>query len=236
MEKIINADDFGLSPEVNRAIETAARDGCLNSTSLMVDEPEAKAAARLSKSLPGLKVGIHLDLKGYGFVHLLALSIFHRDWLETYATSEFRRQIEAARKMGIDVAHLDSHRHIHMIPLLFGVAEKLRAEYGIKRLRVVNEDLLSTLRETRNPAPLWNGGLVKYILLKFLGRISGAKSKVYFYSILNTMRLYGRNVRSIRAPGGFSAVEIAIHPSTIGDARLRELATLLDKDFPNRIL
>ena len=56
---IVNADDFGLSPEVNAGILRAHRDGILCSASLMVAEPAARAAAEMARDNPALDVGLH---------------------------------------------------------------------------------------------------------------------------------------------------------------------------------
>ena len=58
---IVNADDFGLTHGVNRAVADAHRHGVLTSASLMVDAPGAEDAARLARELPGLSVGLHAD-------------------------------------------------------------------------------------------------------------------------------------------------------------------------------
>src|SRR5690349_3629044 len=57
---IVNADDFGISEEVNEAIIRAHREGVLTSTSLMVTGEAAEQAVRLAKENPRLAVGIHL--------------------------------------------------------------------------------------------------------------------------------------------------------------------------------
>ena len=56
---IVNADDFGLSPEVNAGIIRAHRDGILRSASLMVAEPAARDAAELARENRDLDVGLH---------------------------------------------------------------------------------------------------------------------------------------------------------------------------------
>src|SRR5882724_3324129 len=57
---IINADDFGMSEEVNEAAIRAYKEGVLTSTSLMVTAAAFEQAVRLAKENPGLAVGIHL--------------------------------------------------------------------------------------------------------------------------------------------------------------------------------
>src|ERR1700712_5207983 len=59
---VVTADDFGLSREVNEAVEIAHRDGILTSASLMVAEPWAADAIARARRLPGLAVGLHLVL------------------------------------------------------------------------------------------------------------------------------------------------------------------------------
>ena len=47
---IVNGDDFGLSPGVNRGICEAHQDGILTSASLLVDTPWSEEAARLGRT------------------------------------------------------------------------------------------------------------------------------------------------------------------------------------------
>ena len=61
---IINADDFGIHTEVNRAVIEAHEQGLLLSTSLLASGPAFDEAAALARQYPGLGVGIHLCLVG----------------------------------------------------------------------------------------------------------------------------------------------------------------------------
>src|ERR1700690_3267244 len=56
------ADDFGMSPEVNRAIIHAHRHGVLHGASLMMGQPATEDAVRLARDNPSLQVGWHLHL------------------------------------------------------------------------------------------------------------------------------------------------------------------------------
>src|SRR2546421_12651751 len=64
---IVNADDFGLSPGVNRGIIKAHEQGIVTSASLMVRWPAAGAAAVYSREHPGLSIGLHVDLGEWVF-------------------------------------------------------------------------------------------------------------------------------------------------------------------------
>ena len=60
-----------------------------------------------------------------GFVNLFLLSILHPKELARQVELEARAQIEKAIKLGIKLSHIDSHRHIHHIPVIFKVVKKL---------------------------------------------------------------------------------------------------------------
>ena len=59
---IITADDFGAAKEVNEAVEQAHRGGILTAASLMVSAPAAADAVVRAKTMPNLRVGLHLTL------------------------------------------------------------------------------------------------------------------------------------------------------------------------------
>lgn len=276
-EVIVNADDFGVSPGVNEAVVRAHLSGCLSSASIMVNAPYADEAFELAARHPSLRIGVHLNLTGqgglepvapasdlplltgsgglfrHGFVGLLALSVSRGGKLSSEAEREMRAQIEKAVARGIKPSHLDSHRHIHAIPVLHAAAERLRREYGIPRLRVVNESLAATRAGSGILRSVVDGGLAKYLALKTLCLLSGARSDTYFYSILHTTRVFGRNAERIFVPRKYRAVEINVHPGRVevdrrkGDGvfrdyllfsenRRRELETAMDGDLSKRVV
>jgi predicted glycoside hydrolase/deacetylase ChbG (UPF0249 family) len=113
---IVNGDDFGASRGVNRGIVEAHRRGILTSTSLMVDAPFSEEAARLSRDLPDLSVGLHADLPG-GDPEACA--------------DELRRQVGRFQELlGRPPTHLDSHHNIHadtrLLPHFLDAARRLR--------------------------------------------------------------------------------------------------------------
>ena len=59
---IVNADDFGLSPGVNRGTVRAHEHGVVTSASLMVRGAAVAEAAAYARANPRLSVGLHLDL------------------------------------------------------------------------------------------------------------------------------------------------------------------------------
>jgi len=113
---IVNADDFGLSDGVNRGIIEAAERGVLTSTSLMVRQPAAPAAAAFARNGWPVSVGLHLDLGEW---------VFRNDeWVPLYSivptedaaavAEEVSSQLQQfERLMGRPPTHLDSHQHVH---------------------------------------------------------------------------------------------------------------------------
>src|SRR6266404_8338838 len=60
LQLIVNADDFGISEEVNESVVRAFKYGVLTSCSLMVTGPAFDQAVKLAKDNPKLSVGIHV--------------------------------------------------------------------------------------------------------------------------------------------------------------------------------
>ena len=59
---IVNADDFGLTAGVNRAIVEAHRDGVVSSTTIMASGAAFNDAVEAARALPRLSVGCHVVL------------------------------------------------------------------------------------------------------------------------------------------------------------------------------
>jgi predicted glycoside hydrolase/deacetylase ChbG (UPF0249 family) len=61
---IVNADDLGRSPAVNRGVLEAHRRGIVTSASLAVNFPAAGDVPALAQDNPGLGIGLHLTFSG----------------------------------------------------------------------------------------------------------------------------------------------------------------------------
>src|SRR6476646_3057882 len=64
---IVNADDFGQSPGVNRGIVEAHEKGIVTSASLMVRWPAAAEAAAYARARAGLGLGLHVELGEWAY-------------------------------------------------------------------------------------------------------------------------------------------------------------------------
>jgi hopanoid biosynthesis associated protein HpnK len=153
---VINADDLGLTPGVNRGIFDAARGGVLTSASLMAIAPATDEAIAGLRDHPGLGIGCHLMLVD-GLSALPAHEIptladregrFRRSWKPFIAACLARRvsmddvereltaQIERLRSAGVTLTHLDSHKHVHAYPPIFAIVIALARRFGIGAVRV----------------------------------------------------------------------------------------------------
>jgi hopanoid biosynthesis associated protein HpnK len=135
---IVNADDFGLTAGVNRGIVEAHTGGIVTSTTLMANSAAFEDAVQVASSNPELSVGCHLvlvdgapllgpdkvsslmdsrkpghfrkDISGFA---VRALSgRLDANQIEAEATAQIRKLQSA----GIQVSHIDTHKHTHMFP------------------------------------------------------------------------------------------------------------------------
>jgi predicted glycoside hydrolase/deacetylase ChbG (UPF0249 family) len=112
---IVNADDFGLSPGVNRGIIEAHERGIVTSASLMVRWPAAADAGAYARSHPRLSCGLHLDFGEWAYRDGTWVSLYQVVDVDDAAgiAAEARRQLDAFRTLvGADPSHLDSHQHV----------------------------------------------------------------------------------------------------------------------------
>lgn len=131
----VTADDFGLAPELNAGVARAHQEGILRYASLMVDGPAAREAAELARTLPGLGVGIHLDLCRES-PELWGLRCFFSPRMRRRVEPEIRRQFEALLALGVRPTHADGHLNVHVHPVVLPALARACREYGVPRLRL----------------------------------------------------------------------------------------------------
>jgi predicted glycoside hydrolase/deacetylase ChbG (UPF0249 family) len=113
---IVNADDFGQSPGINRGIIQAHEHGIVTSASLMVRWPAAAEAAAYGREHPAFSIGLHLDLGEWIYREKSWTSLYQVVPIDDpdAVAEEVGRQLAAYRRlMGADPTHLDSHQHVH---------------------------------------------------------------------------------------------------------------------------
>ena len=157
---IINADDFGLTGGVNRAIVEAHESGVVSSATLMANGQAFDDAIALAQCRPRLGVGCHLvlvdgaplldptavrsllDRGGSSgnphfregitrFGTLALLGRLRENEIEAEATAQIRK-LQAA---GVKVTHLDSHKHTHTFPRVLRPLLRAAASCGVRAIR-----------------------------------------------------------------------------------------------------
>jgi predicted glycoside hydrolase/deacetylase ChbG (UPF0249 family) len=133
---VVNADDFGFTPDVNRGIIEAHRNGILTSTTLMATGAAFQDAVRLAEENPTLDIGCHLVLVGEPpfpstvakLAQALALKRIH-------VHDEFAVQVNRILDAGIKPTHLDTHKHTHLLPPVLEAVARISEEFGISWVR-----------------------------------------------------------------------------------------------------
>jgi hopanoid biosynthesis associated protein HpnK len=155
---IVNADDFGLTHGVNRAIVEAHDHGVVTSATLMANGPAFEDAIQRAKSNARMSVGCHVvlvdglpvlgagktstlsDKKAHdgrfheslgGFVLRVAGSRIDADEIEAEATAQVRKLQSA----GVTVSHLDTHKHTHIFPTVLRPLLRAARACGVGALR-----------------------------------------------------------------------------------------------------
>jgi len=162
---IVNADDFGLTVGVNRAIIECHVCGIVTSTSILANGVAFEPAVAAAKAHANLGVGVHLNLSegcpvsapsnvpsllnsGEFFVsgaRRQGERILRGRANLNEVERELRSQIEKVRAAGIRITHLDGHQHLHLLPRVFSIVIKLAHEFGIAAIRCSHERYASAL-------------------------------------------------------------------------------------------
>jgi hopanoid biosynthesis associated protein HpnK len=158
---IINADDFGLTAGVNRAIIEGCAKGVVTSATIMASGAAFQGAADSAKSLPRLGTGCHVVLiDGIAVASGVPTLTNHmgrfRGSMKDFARAawrgrisagdvqrEARAQIRKIQSSGITVTHVDSHKHTHMFPHILRPVLRAAKACDIRAVRNPFEPLRS---------------------------------------------------------------------------------------------
>ena len=235
---IVTADDFGLSREVNEAVELAHSDGILSAASLMVAGDAAADAVARAHRLPRLGVGLHLVLVDGRPVlppeQLPALvdadgrfprdplragvRLFCRRGARAQAAAEIRAQLAAFHATGLALDHLNTHHHFHLHPTVQALLLDLACEQRLPPLRLPVEPPGGAWRsdpaETLRRWLAWSFHGLRTRALRRRLRAAGVACNDACFGIWDSGRMdRARLAAAIAAlPDGVS--EIYCHPAT----------------------
>ena len=255
-ELIVNADDFGLTPQVSQGILDAHRDGIVTSTTLLANGGAFGDAVSMSRRAPQLGIGVHLNLSegapvshpftipslvdAQGTLHLtpgrLRAGILQRKVSLVDVERELHAQIEKVLRADISPTHLDGHKHIHVLPGISAVVIRLAQRFGIRNVRCPVEErpnLASLLRQKRGAQ---TSVIKQYIVGRSVSRFAhGFKEKLETAGLVCPARFYGlsetgflnlQGVQEILSRLPYGISELMCHPGYV-DAELRGTGTRL---------
>ncbi|MBZ5581048.1 MAG: ChbG/HpnK family deacetylase [Acidobacteriia bacterium] len=139
---VINADDFGFTPDVNEGIVEAHRRGILTATTMMANGAAFDDALRLARETPSLDIGAHLVLiGGPSMLTGRPLPLTVPQLLKAMARreipiyEELRAQVRRIVDAGLCPTHLDAHKHTHVAPPVLDAVARVGEEFGIRWVR-----------------------------------------------------------------------------------------------------
>jgi predicted glycoside hydrolase/deacetylase ChbG (UPF0249 family) len=232
---VVNADDFGFTPDVNEGIVEAYRHGILTATTLMANGAAFDDAVRLAREVPGLDIGCHLVLIGGhslitqnplppGVPHLLKALAFR----EIRVYDELAAQVRRIMDAGIRPTHLDTHKHTHLAPPVLEAVARLGEEFEIRWVRRPFDFPMNALPGTVPRTKRITSsamGLLRRRFHRVLER-HGCRTTDHFAGFQITGRF--RTIQLVKLfgalPGG--STELMCHPGRCGTA-LRNASTRL---------
>jgi chitin disaccharide deacetylase len=253
---IVNADDFGLTRQVNQGVLDAHRGGILTSATLMANGGAFQAAVEMLPHAPYLGVGVHLNLTQgtpvspahaiptlvdkRGRLYLspgrLWRGIVTRRVSLADIDTELRAQITKVRRAGISPTHLDGHKHVHVLPEISDVVTRLARDFGIGSVRCPLEETPQLSALLPGP-PLIRTSMLKQSLVAravsyFARRLqpklaqAGLLSAMNFYGIYQTGFLDSPGIQHILQTLPEGTSELMCHPG-YSDADLERTGTRL---------
>ena len=157
---IINADDFGKTRTINKAICHGFKNGILTHTTVMVNMPYWREGVSLAKESGFFdRIGLHLNLdEGYpmtdnirnipffcdtngAFNGNFAKSLTHRvlpmpNSVKKYCEEEIVMQLKTFLDAGLTYRHIDSHHYVHLNNSILSILLPVAKELGFSSMRI----------------------------------------------------------------------------------------------------
>ena len=233
---IINADDFGRTSSINKAIIELFDQKLINSTTLMANMPGFEEAIELSHQHKIThQIGAHLVLTDgepltkeirsipYLFNHQTnSRKVYIRNFFHLNKThkdlifKEYAKQIEKIRSNGVEINHLDTHHQIHDMAGIFRIIVELLRTYNIRSMRILNN-----LDITEGYKMHYRHLLNRYLKIKKINYSDYLGSRVDFLLAFN------RNPDFIKN----KSVEIMVHPTYNSGGQLIDIFEKKEYDF-----
>jgi predicted glycoside hydrolase/deacetylase ChbG (UPF0249 family) len=153
---IVNADDYGLTPGINRAVQSLFEQRALTSATLMAGSACADDAVAYARSHPTFGVGCHIVLLDgnpvappsevssllrpghanfYPTLGEFLRALFAGRILKEHIERETTAQLTRLTGPGIQPSHVDTHKHTHMFPDVLGPVLRAAKSAGVRAIR-----------------------------------------------------------------------------------------------------
>jgi predicted glycoside hydrolase/deacetylase ChbG (UPF0249 family) len=229
---IVNADDLGMSQEVNQATFDLMSKGRILSATIMANAPATREAALRVAKFSRCSFGVHLNLTQFepltGGPDARLLVDQRGQMSRANETArpgperlravyrELCAQIERVASLGVRISHVDSHHHVHTRPLVFPALKELQRRYHIRRVR-----LSKNFYSSDRPCPadvLWKKRAYNWALRS----IGPTHTTEAFTEFLTYYHADAARKRSI------GRIELMVHP---GAADAAEETAILESDW-----
>jgi predicted glycoside hydrolase/deacetylase ChbG (UPF0249 family) len=157
---IINADDFGLTPGINRAIAELHDAGAITSATLMANGPAFNDAVALARARPSLGIGCHIVLVDgtpvadpatiptllgpaskpsrpalHNSLAAFAIGVLRGSITQGDIQREALAQIHKLQDAGLKLTHADTHKHTHLLSRVARPILRALEQSGIRAIR-----------------------------------------------------------------------------------------------------
>ncbi len=184
VQLIVNADDYGYFPCISRGIVDAAKTKTITATGILANHPRLSEQLDWLNTVPDLDLGVHLNLtfnqpltnamreklarwQGcFPNAYSMSLMLVTGKMPIKIVREEWCAQIEACQSRKL--VFLNSHEHIHMLPVLFPLVLELAEAYNIPHIRLTQAEWLK---------PLSTAGLIRNTLMQAMQTINQQRVK-----------------------------------------------------------
>jgi predicted glycoside hydrolase/deacetylase ChbG (UPF0249 family) len=178
---VVNADDFGMTSGVNRAIAESHKLGIVTSATAMANEAAIDEAIALASQNPCLGTGCHVvlvdgtpvsqpdsvqsligsrngDLARFRpGIAQLALAALSRSVREAEVHGEASAQIQRLQSRGLSLSHVDCHMHSHILPVVSRAVLRAARDHDVRAVRNPFEPAWSVAATHKNSSlRSWN--------------------------------------------------------------------------------
>ena len=216
---IVNADDLGATYKVNDVTFGLIAQGKVTSTTMLANGPCIDDAYQRISGCDSASFGVHLNITehqplnpteeirpllnedgrfaGYGRVR----SVARDKGLANAVFLEFCAQIEKCKSAGVDISHIDSHHHVHLVPWIFPILKRVQRKFNIGRVRI-SKNLYSPRESVSNQLRIKKSAY-NFLLRNYIktSTTAGFADLCTFYECATSSVLKHKNIEVMVHPG-----------------------------------